>query len=383
MLGTPDSNGRGEVNWAHWIAGQAGVVPISLDDNENDTSGPGSAKTASHKAFARKINVPYIAQYCSRDVPEDFKGIPKPGSAMIGGEERECAKFLLEEGMLRATIEPCVVHIDEITCTDEQVQAAALEWINNPPEGCLMFSTGNQPDVAANGTQLADTTVNRCCMLLWEFDREAWAKGMTDGGGFDFPAPEAPLLPQDWRDGVGTYSRLVNTYVNSTDTQFSRPENLLKFPKDEEKRGKPFPSPRSWTNLAKLLGAADSVGASRQVKMKLGAGCVGPSFSDNFFTFMDAENYYIDPEDILKNPESFVLPGRGDLDMLFVDSILRCIKNNLTPQRWERGREFLAVVYKQASELAQMRLGVLWKLKPEGHEPEEKANCAVMESQVS
>ena len=378
-MGTSDTNARGEVNWAHWIAGQAGVVPISLDDNENDTSGPGSAKTASHKAFARKMRVPYIAQYCSRDMPEDFKGIPKPSRVMIAGEERDCARFLLDEGMLRATLEPCVVHIDEITCTDEQVQAAALEWINNPPEGCMMFSTGNQPDVAANGTQLADTTVNRCCMLLWEFDRAAWAEGMTNGGGFNFPEPDSPVLPGDWKESVGTYSRLVNTYVNSTDTQFSRPEHLLMFPKDEEKRGKPFPSPRSWTNLAKLLGAADSVGASRRIKHKLAAGCVGPSFSENFFTFMDAEKCYVDPEEILKNPESFVLPGRGDLDMLFVDSVLRRIKNDLTPERWEKGRDFLAVVHDQAAELAKMRTGVLWKLKPEGHTPEDKASCATLE----
>ena len=59
-MGTSDTNARGEVNWAHWIAGQAGVVPISLDDNENDTSGPGSAKTASHRAFARKMRACYV-----------------------------------------------------------------------------------------------------------------------------------------------------------------------------------------------------------------------------------------------------------------------------------------------------------------------------------
>ena len=151
------------------------------------------------------------------------------------------------------------------------------------------------------------------------------------------------------------------------------------FPKDEEKRGKPFPSPRSWTNLAKLLGAADSVGASRRIKHKLAAGCVGPSFSENFFTFMDAEKCYVDPEEILENPESFVLPGRGDLDMLFVDSVLRRIKNDLTPERWEKGRDFLAVVHDQAAELAKMRTGVLWKLKPEGHTPEDKASCATLE----
>ena len=94
---------------------------------------------------------------------------------------------------------------------------------------------------------------------------------------------------------------------------------------------------------------------------------------------MDAEKCYVDPEEILENPESFVLPGRGDLDMLFVDSVLRRIKNDLTPERWEKGRDFLAVVHDQAAELAKMRTGVLWKLKPEGHTPEDKTSCATLE----
>ena len=187
------------------------------------------------------------------------------------------------------------------------------------------------------------------------------------------------MLTPDWKEYVPTYSRMVNTYVNTSDTQFSRPEHIMKFPKEEEQRGKAFPSPRQWTNLARLLGAADSVGAGRKVKMKLAAGCVGAIFSENFFTFMDAEKFYVDPEEILKNPETFTLPGRADLDMLFVDSILRRIKGDLTPERWEKGRDFLAVVHSQASELAQGRLGALWKLKPEGHTPEDKMLCTDME----
>jgi len=375
-----DTRKESQINWAHWISGQAGVVPISLDDTDNDTSGPGCAKTASHKSFSKDRGLPYFPFFLTREIPENFKGFPTKSTAIIQGFEYECTKNLLDEEMLRATMEPCVVHIDEITCTDEQVQAAALEWINNPPENCFMFATGNQPEVAANGTRLADTTVNRCCMLTWEFDREAWAEGMTTGGGFDFPEPDAPMLSTDWKEYVGTYSRLVNTYVNTTDTQFSRPENIMRFPKEEDKRGKAFPSPRQWTNVAKLLGAADSVGADRKVKMKLASGCVGPAFSDNFFTFMDAEKFYVDPEEILQNPAEFTLPGRGDLDILFVDSVLRRVKADNTPERWEKGRDFLAVIHQQASELAQMRLGVLWKLKPEMHSPEDKIACSAMET---
>ena len=51
-----------------------------------------------------------------------------------------------------------------------------------------------------------------------------------------------------------------------------------------------------------------------------------------------------------------------------------------TPKRWENARVFLASCHDQHPEQAQAWKGKLWKIKPDGHQPEYNEYFADMES---
>ena len=89
---------------------------------------------------------------------------------------------------------------------------------------------------------------------------------------------------------------------DSCRTTLSRPEYLNR-PNKDETMGSPFPSPRSWTNAARILGAAMLVGADKKTQRKLIGGCVGDEVGQEFLDFLDVDSYG-DPEEILNNIDS-------------------------------------------------------------------------------
>lgn len=68
-----------QINWAHWIAGQAGVIPLSLGI-------PGVAKTASHQALAQATGRTFHAYMLDQSLPEDlggYKVMDTAGNAIV------------------------------------------------------------------------------------------------------------------------------------------------------------------------------------------------------------------------------------------------------------------------------------------------------------
>ena len=361
-----------QINWAFWIAGQAGVVPYAEGP-------PGVGKTAMTKQLARMTGRRFLGVYLDQMIPEDLRGFPVPSEVQIDGVSHRVMKQLLDEQFLMAKFTPSVMLIDELTCVGESMQAAALSWMCSPPKNCWTYSAGNPVEMAASGTALADAMINRLCMMKWEVDTESWATGMTAGGGVEFPLANLPLLPEGWEEGTAVYSGKANIFCNSTDTQLSRPEYLSKPPEKDEDRGLPFPSPRAWTNLCVLLGAADSVGANHKTKRTLACGCVGDGIGQEFLDFLQLENLK-SPEEILADPLNVDVPKQCNMAMSYIGSVFRRVREFNTPKRWENARVFLASCHDQHPEQAQAWKGKLWKIKPDGHQPEYNEYFADMES---
>ena len=76
------------------------------------------------------------------------------------------------------------------------------------------------------------------------------------------------------------------------------------------------------------------------------------------------------PEEILSDPYSVDVPVSGSMAISYTGSVILRIEADNSPERWEAARIFLASVHKQNPEVAQIFKGKLWRLKPDGHQPD-------------
>ncbi len=342
------------INAAHFIAGQAGVVPLSLGI-------PGVGKTAVHEALSRKTSRNFFAYLLDQMLPEDLGGFPAVRDYKLAdGSFIDVMKRVHDERFIRARHEPSILLFDELTNVGQSVQAAALQIINSGIPGAWIFAAANPVDQAANGCDLAPPMVNRLCILDWEVDRAAIMSGFEHG--FVFPEPVIPVLPDNWHDFAPKHGQLLKGFL-------AQKISLLEaFPKNIEQATKPYPTPRSWTNAGKLLAACESVGAPRDVQVKAVYGCVGNGAGAEFFNWLDSQDLP-DPEALLRDPVSLKLSKRGDLAVATLAGVLNAVRLDNTPERWEAAREVLNVAVEQSAEIAEAAKGPLWKIKPANHQP--------------
>ena len=227
-----------QTNWAPLIAGQVGVVPLSLGI-------PGVAKTAFFESLAHTTGRRFIPYMLDQALPEDLKGYPLVQDIQVNGSTARAMVHVLEEARLRAESEPTVVLLDELTCAGHSIQAAALQWVNNPSPNSWMFAAANPPDKAAAGVDLTPPMVNRLCVIPWETPVEAIRQGWRNG--LEFPAPDVPIVPANWRDHLPKWGCLVDDFIQRF------PDRMEAYPRDPAKAAEPYPTPRSWTNTVKLL----------------------------------------------------------------------------------------------------------------------------------
>lgn len=227
--------------FAHWVRPPRYLYvgsPLSLGI-------PGVAKTAFFEALARTTERRFIPYMLDQSLPEDLKGYPLVQEIQANGATVKAMVHVLEEVRLRAELEPTVVLLDELTCAGHSIQAPALQWVNNASPNCWMFAAANPPDKAAAGVDLTPPMVNRLCVVPWETPVDAIRQGWCNG--LDFPAPEVPLVPTNWRDHLPKWGLLVDAFIQRF------PDRLEAYPRDPAKAAEPYPTPRSWTNVAKII----------------------------------------------------------------------------------------------------------------------------------
>jgi hypothetical protein len=342
-----------QLNFAHWIAGQAGVIPLSLGI-------PGVAKTEMHRAMAKAAGRVFRALMLDQCLPEDLGGYPVVRQIGCNGSAVDVMAKVHDERFVRCRLEPSVLLIDELTNVGHSTQAAALQVMAEGIEGCWIYAAANPIDKAAAGVDLTPPMVNRLCVLQWETDREAVLKGWRHG--FVFPEPSIPILPDNWRDFCPKWGTLLAMFIERF------PDLLEAFPHDLAKASEPWPSPRSWTNVGLLRAAGESIGASDETLAKMDVGCVGLGAASQWQHWLE-EQGLPDPEWLLEHPSRLVLPRRGDMAIAIISSVFNRVRSVRTPDRWEAACDVLEHAYAQQAEVAMAALGSVWKLKPDGYSP--------------
>lgn len=338
-----------QLNWAAYIAGQAGVVPVCEGI-------PGVAKTAGFEALAEATGRRFVPYMLSQMLPEDLGGFPSPDELTILGQAYRCIVRLKDEARLRSELEPTVMLFDELTCANQAVQAAALQILNTPSPNAWRFAAANPVEMAAAGTALAPPMVNRLCLLEWQTPIEDIRAGWRNG--LQFPKPDFPVLPDSWGEHLHKWGCLMDEFSGKF------PDVMEVYPKSKSRVVEPYPTPRSWTNVIRLLAAAESVGANKGVSNKLILGCVGTGAGMQFQAFLD-DCSLPSPEEILADPRQFKLPARGDLAMAMIRSVNAAVEANNTAERWESLAEFWGHVWGQSKELAMACQARMLALKPD------------------
>jgi len=279
---------------------------------------PGTGKTSAIRQLAAARNLPCEVVIASIRDPTDFAGLPVPkadGSVQLAPPS--WAKNLAGAGR-------GLLFLDEISTAPPAVQAALLRVVLDRtvgdlalPAGVRVVAAANPPDQASGGWDLSPPLANRFLHLDWDaLDAEDWGAALVSG---DWPVPNGvPELPENW-DADGRVRALVAAYVRA------RPTCLLRLPTGESEAGRAWPSPRSWAMLSRLITGARAVGAGFEVQAVLSAGCVGPGVGGEFLAFLRESNLP-DPEDLLRAPETYKHPNRGDLAYAVLVAVAEAVK---------------------------------------------------------
>jgi MoxR-like ATPase len=314
----------------------AAQVPVLL------WGAPGTGKTSVVQAMAAAAGWPCETVIASIREPSDFAGLP-----IIAGPDSDAPQVNFAPPRWARRLAAAghgLLFFDEVSTAPPAVQAALLRVVLERTVGDLVLpgdvavvAAANPPEQAADGWDLSAPLANRFCHLDWPVDARLLADGFTSG----WTTPAAPLLPDWWERQIGVARSWVAGFITV------RPTLAVDVPSETAGAGRAWPSPRTWDMAARLLAAGDTTGISDTARSLLIRGAVGQGPGVEFLSWL-IEADLPDPEAVLADPESFVIPERGDRAYAALSSIAAAVAADPTPERWEAGW----IVFGNASGLA-------------------------------
>jgi hypothetical protein len=323
---------------------------------------PGTGKTSVIRAMAAAAGLPCETVIASIREPADFAGLPIVRDAGVLAGPPQVAFAPPSWAISLADAGEGLVFFDEISTAPPAVQAALLRVVLERtvgdltlPDAVAVVAAANPPEQAADGWELSPPLANRFCHLDWPIDARTVAEGFA--GGWRTPRPLA--VRADWEQRVAIVRSWIAGFVTV------RPTLALAVPEDAAGAGRAWPSPRTWDMAARLHAAAQGAGAGELAVSLLVRGCVGPGPGVEFLTWL-AEADLPDPEAVLADPDSFVLPERGDRQYAVLSSIAAAVAANATPDRWERGWRAFGRAGLMAPDVAAAAARTLARARPPG-----------------
>lgn len=252
------------------------------------------------------------------------------------------------------------IFLDEMSNAPPAVQAAGLRGIQDgiwgdiqlPKKVVSYCGAANPPDEAASGWELTAPMANRLMHEEWINDPMAWVEGMAHGW------PGEPEIGQEVRS-----SRIhVAAFIRA------RPHLLHMMPKEEAARGMAWPSNRTWCEAADMLAACKLEGADQDVEAFTISGLVGNGVGMEFLNWQRALDLP-EAEDILKDPDNWKWPDRGDQQFAVLAAVAQAVISSLgkgtathKKDRWNRGwKAFSYAAKKGAKDVAAIAVRELAK----------------------
>jgi ATPase family associated with various cellular activities (AAA) len=320
---------------------------------------PGTGKTSVVRALAESGSLPCETVIASIREPSDFAGLP----VVNRDGELVQVEFAPPKWARRLALAGAgVLFFDEISTAPPAVQAALLRVVLERtvgdltlPDGVTVVAAANPPEQAASGWDLSPPLANRFCHLDWVVDGRSVADGFAGG----WPAPSIPPLLWGWERRVPVVRSWVGGFLRV------RPALALAVPEEATRAGRAWPSPRSWDMAARLLAATEASGADDLVRSLIVRGAVGQAAGIEFLTWL-VEADLPDPELVLKDPDVFVLPERGDRAYAALSSVAAAVAADPTPERWRRGWVVFGRAADTALDIAAAAARHLVRCRPSG-----------------
>ena len=316
---------------------------------------PGTGKTSAVKAMSAALGLPCETVIASIREPSDFAGLPVVTDGKVTFAPPRWARNL-------AMHERGVLFLDEISTAPPAVQAALLRVVLERvvgdlalPEAITVIAAANPPEYAADGWDLSPPLANRFCHLDWPVEAQAFAEGLSAG----WPAPIVPELPDGWDSQLAVGRGLIAAFISV------RPTLVVAVPGDGSSAGRGWPSPRSWEMAALLWTAATVAGASEEARATLIMGAVGQGPGIELLNWA-GEMDLPDPEEVLRDPDAFVLPDRGDRAYAALSAIAAAVAANPTEQRWLAAWKVLGRSAGKGADVAALAARVLAQCRPDG-----------------
>ncbi|MEU7087130.1 AAA family ATPase [Streptomyces achromogenes] len=290
---------------------------------------PGIGKTAALTQLAASLDLPLTTVIASVHEPSDFSGLPVLGDdPAVRGVPMAPPRWAVD--LVRAG--RGLLFLDELSTATPAVQAALLRVVLERrvgelrlPPGVRIVAAANPRASAADGWELSPPLANRFVHLHWVHDRDVVVRGL---GGV-WPRAELPrLMPERLPEAVAFARRAVCGFLEV------RPTLIHRLPSTETRRGGAWPSPRSWEAAMTLLAFGTAAAASREVMALLVRGAVGDGPGLELLAHLDRMDLP-DPETLLAEPSSAVLPERGDLRQAALEAVVAAVGARPERQRWE------------------------------------------------
>ncbi|MFC8661008.1 AAA family ATPase [Streptomyces sp. NPDC057199] len=290
---------------------------------------PGIGKTAALTQLAASLDLPLTTVIASVHEPSDFSGLPvigdDPAEQGVPMAPPDWAVRLVRAGR-------GLLFLDELSTAPPAVQAALLRLVLERrigalqlPPGVRIVAAANPRSSAADGWELSPPLANRFVHLQWTHDHDVVVRGL----GGTWPRATLPRLdPERLPEAVGFARRAVCELLSA------RPGLVHRLPSNETRRGGPWPSPRSWEMTLCLIAFATAAGSSREVLSLLVRGTVGDGPGLELLAGLDRMDLP-DPELLLAEPESAVLPERGDLRQAVLDGVVAAVRKRPDKARWD------------------------------------------------
>ncbi|CAL9280513.1 AAA family ATPase [Streptomyces sp. SudanB182_2057] len=297
---------------------------------------PGIGKTAALTQLAASLDLPLTTVIASVHEPSDFSGLPVIGDDPAArGVPMAPPRWAVE--LVRAG--RGLLFLDELSTATPAVQAALLRVVLERrvgelrlPPGVRIVAAANPWASAADGWELSPPLANRFVHLHWVHDRDVVVRGL---GGV-WPRAELPrLVPERLPEAVAFARRAVRGFLEV------RPTLIHRLPSTETRRGGAWPSPRSWEAALTLLAFGTAAAASREVLALLVRGAVGDGPGLELLAHLDRMDLP-NPETLLADPSSAVLPERGDLRQAALEALVAAVGARPERQRWEAAWAVLA-----------------------------------------
>ena len=192
----------------------------------------------------------------------------------------------------------------------------------------------------------------------WPVDAEAVRDGFVRG----FAPPAPPALAVGWEEAIPVQRALVAAFLSA------RPTLTCAVPDDAAQSGKGWPSPRSWDMVARLMAACRNAGPPRpprDVEAALVEGAVGEGAGSEFLVWL-IEADLPDPEAVLADPASFVLPERPDRALAALSAVTAAVIARPSVERWLRAWEVVGRAAETAVDIAAVSARDLAEARPPG-----------------